>query len=34
MTQGRGDVSYKFVRYEEAPQDVQQKVIAARKDLA
>lgn len=30
MTQGRGDVSYNFERYEEAPQDVQEKVIAAR----
>lgn len=34
ITQGRGDVSYNFVRYEEAPQDVQQKVIAARKEQA
>lgn len=34
MTQGRGDVSYKFIRYEEAPQDVQQKVIAAKKEQA
>ncbi len=32
ITQARGEVSYNFVRYEEAPQDVQQKVIAARKE--
>lgn len=30
MTQGRGEVAYSFERYEEAPQDVQEKVIAAR----
>lgn len=30
MTQGRGDLSYHFARYEEAPADVQAKVIAAR----
>ena len=30
MTQGRGSYSYNFERYEEAPADVQQKVIAAR----
>ena len=30
MTQGRGEVDYYFVRYEEAPVEVQQKVIAAR----
>ena len=31
MTQGRGYFTMKFERYEEAPQDVQQKVIEARK---
>jgi len=31
MTQGRGSFSMSFERYEEAPSDVQQKVIAARK---
>ncbi len=31
MTQGRGDFSMEFDRYEEAPSDVQQKVIAERK---
>lgn len=30
MTQGRGEVDYHFVRYEEAPADIQAKVIAAR----
>lgn len=30
MTQGRGEVHYYFERYEEAPRDVQNKVIAAR----
>ena len=30
MTQGRGEVDYYFERYEEAPVDIQQKVIAAR----
>jgi len=30
MTQGRGSYTYNFERYEEAPADVQQKVIAAR----
>ena len=30
MTQGRGDLNYHFARYEEAPADVQAKVIAAR----
>ena len=30
MTQGRGEVAYNFERYEEAPQDIQEKVIAAR----
>ncbi len=30
MTQGKGEVAYNFERYEEAPQDVQEKVIAAR----
>ena len=34
MTQGRGTVEYYFERYEEAPSDVQQKVIDARKELA
>ncbi len=34
MTQGRGDIDYYFERYEEAPLDVQQKVIAARKEMA
>ncbi|MCL2386332.1 MAG: elongation factor G [Defluviitaleaceae bacterium] len=31
MTQGRGSFSMSFERYDEAPSDVQQKVIAARK---
>ncbi|MCL2357584.1 MAG: elongation factor G [Defluviitaleaceae bacterium] len=31
MTQGRGSFSMEFERYDEAPSDVQQKVIAARK---
>ena len=30
MTQGRGSYTFNFERYEEAPADVQQKVIAAR----
>lgn len=30
MTQGRGEINYEFARYEEAPTDVQAKVIAAR----
>ncbi len=30
MTQGRGEVSYHFERYEEAPSDIQDKVIQAR----
>lgn len=30
MTQGRGEVSYQFERYEEAPSDIQDKVIRAR----
>lgn len=34
MTQGRGSVEYYFERYEEAPPEVQQKVIDARKELA
>ncbi len=34
MTQGRGDIHYQFERYEEAPVDVQQKVITARKEMA
>ncbi len=34
MTQGKGDVDYYFERYEEAPIEVQQKVIAARKNMA
>ncbi|MGL4797999.1 MAG: elongation factor G [Cellulosilyticaceae bacterium] len=34
MTQGRGELSYSFERYEEAPQDVQQKVIQTRKEMA
>lgn len=32
ITQGRGDVYYRFTRYEEAPKEVQQKVIDARKE--
>lgn len=32
ITQGRGDLTYTFERYEEAPIDVQQKVISARKE--
>ncbi len=31
MTRGRGSYTMKFERYDEAPQDVQQKIIAARK---
>jgi elongation factor G len=34
MTQGRGEVDYQFARYEEAPIEVQQKVISARKEMA
>ena len=34
MTQGRGSFTCKFVRYEEAPNNVQQKVIAEAKALA
>lgn len=34
ITQGRGVVEYNFERYEEAPQDVQDKVIEARKEMA
>lgn len=30
MTQGRGEVQYQFERYEEAPNDIQTKVIQAR----
>lgn len=30
MTQGRGEVTYHFERYEEAPNDIQSKVIQAR----
>jgi len=33
MTQGRGSFSMEFERYDEAPSDVQQKVIAARKKI-
>jgi len=33
MTQGRGSFTMQFERYDEAPADVQQKVIAARKKL-
>jgi elongation factor G len=32
MTQGRGDVMYEFARYEEAPKEVQDKVIQTRKE--
>ena len=31
MTQGRGSFTMEFERYDEAPSDVQQKVITARK---
>ncbi|MDF2877862.1 MAG: small GTP-binding protein [Clostridia bacterium] len=34
ITQGRGDIYYTFERYDEAPIEVQQKVIAARKEMA
>lgn len=34
MTQGRGDIDYYFERYEEAPKDVQQKVIATRTQIS
>ena len=30
MTGGRGEYSYEFVRYEQAPSDVQEKEVAAR----
>ncbi len=30
MTGGRGDYSYEFVRYEQAPSDIQEKEVAAR----
>jgi elongation factor G len=34
MTQGRGSFTYEFVRYDEAPSIVQQKVIEEAKALA
>lgn len=34
ITQGRGEASYTFLKYEEAPQQVQQKIIQERKELA
>ena len=34
LTQGRGEVMYRFERYDEAPSDVQQKVIEERKAKA
>ena len=34
MTQGRGSFTLEFVRYEEAPQNVQQKVIEDAKKQA
>lgn len=34
ITQGRGEVKYKFARYEEAPSEVQEKVIEARNAMA
>ena len=34
MTQGRGSFTLKFIRYEEAPGNVQQKVIEEAKALA
>ena len=30
MTGGRGDYSYEFARYEQAPSDIQEKEVAAR----
>ena len=30
MTGGRGEYSYEFVRYEQAPSDIQEKEVAAR----
>mgnify|MGYP001155918452 FL=1 len=30
MTGGRGDYAYQFIRYEQAPSDVQEKEVAAR----
>ncbi|HPF30295.1 MAG TPA: hypothetical protein PLZ77_09380, partial [Lachnospiraceae bacterium] len=30
MTGGRGNYSYEFARYEQAPQEVQEKEVAAR----
>ena len=32
MTGGRGDYAYEFIRYEQAPSDVQEKEVAARAD--
>jgi len=32
MTGGQGEFSYEFIRYEQAPNDIQEKQIAARKD--
>ncbi|NLI89267.1 MAG: elongation factor G [Epulopiscium sp.] len=32
LTQGRGEVMYRFERYEEAPGDIQEKVIAERQE--
>ena len=34
LTQGRGEVMYRFERYDEAPSDVQQKVIEDRKAMS
>ena len=33
MTGGRGSYSYEFVRYEQAPSDVQEKEVAARAEV-
>ena len=30
MTGGRGDFEYEFVRYEQAPSDIQEKEVIAR----
>ena len=34
MTQGRGEFTFQFVRYEDAPPAVQEKAIAAAKEIA
>ena len=34
MTGGRGEYSYEFARYEQAPSDIQSKEVAARAEKA